>query len=458
MFLVGIFHSWWFKGAFGWNQTDSKCFSSGLYIGIIYAAHRSEWHHCQGRRQVMVKMDSGLTAVVCPPGVDTAVFLHPAQGRWGKVEEKNQQKGAQRIKPGFQKLLRSYTRKKTENACLAPTMIYVLCPQGGRAFSDTVWSPWAGLPGRFVWKPTGVGPLPTLSQWWIQQEKKKISKVASVWSLGRFGFRSFSATICETWFFQIRRSVFNSQTLSCMFLCFSPPVRWGLLDFMSVSSPPSSSSSPSSPSSFSSINWDPLCSVWRAGPQWQLGSSQFSVACWTPIATGILSVQCGMPDHNRDPMSSVWRAGPQPRYCEFSVACWTPTAMLWVQCGVLDPNRDSASSVWRPGPQPRYCEFSVAAWTPTAILGVQCGVVDPNRDPVSSVWRAGPQVLCQKICQKEWQKICQKEWQKICQKKCQKDMSEEMSERMSKDMSERCQKECQKICQKECQKICQKEW
>ena len=220
MFLVGIFHSWWFKGAFGWNQTDSKCFSSGLYIGIIYAAHRSEWHHCQGRRQVMVKMDSGLTAVVCPPGVDTAVFLHPAQGRWGKVEEKNQQKGAQRIKPGFQKLLRSYTRKKKENACLAPTMIYVLCPQGGRAFSDTVWSPWAGLPGRFVWKPTGVGPLPTLSQWWIQQEKKKISKVASVWSLGRFGFRSFSATICETWFFQIRRSVFNSQTLSCMFLCF----------------------------------------------------------------------------------------------------------------------------------------------------------------------------------------------------------------------------------------------
>lgn len=189
MFLVGIFHSWLFKGAFGWNQTDSKCFSSGLYIGIIYAAHRSEWHHCQGRRQVMVKMDSGLTAVVCPPGVDTAVFLHPAQGRWGKVEEKNQQKGAQRIKPGFQKLLRSYTRKKKENACLAPTMIYVLCPQGGRAFSDTVWSPWAGLPGRFVWKPTGVGPLPTLSQWWIQQEKKRSQKWprCDPWGVSGFG-------------------------------------------------------------------------------------------------------------------------------------------------------------------------------------------------------------------------------------------------------------------------------
>ena len=123
----------------------------------------------------------------------------------------------------------------------------------------------------------------------------------------------------------------------------------------------SSSSLSSPPSSFSSINWDPLCSVWRAGPQWQLGSSQFSVACWTPIATGILSVQCG----------------------------------------VLDPNRDAVRSVWRAGPQPRSCEFSVAAWTPTAILRVQCGGLDPNRDPVSSVWRAGPQVLCQKICQKE---------------------------------------------------------
>ena len=129
----------------------------------------------------------------------------------------------------------------------------------------------------------------------------------------------------------------------------------------SPSSPSPPSSSSSCPSSSSSINWDSLRSVWRAGPQWQLGSSQFSVACWSPIATGILSVQCG----------------------------------------VLDPNRDLMSSVWRAGPQPRSYEFSVARWTPTAILRVQCGVLDPNRDPVSSVWRAGPQVLCQKICQKE---------------------------------------------------------
>ena len=205
----------------------------------------------------------------------------------------------------------------------------------------------------------------------------------------------------------------------------------------------SSSSSP--PSSSSSINWDPLCSVWRAGPQWQLGSSQFSVACWTPIATGILSVQCGVLDPNRDLMSSVWRAGPQPRYCEFSVACWTPTAILRVECGVLDPNRDIASSVWRAGPQPRYCVLSVACWTPTAILRVQCGVLDLKycvrkfvrkndrryvRKNDRRYVRRNVKRICQKICQKECQKICQKI----------------------------CQKECQKICQKECQKICQKEW
>ena len=193
----------------------------------------------------------------------------------------------------------------------------------------------------------------------------------------------------------------------------SPPVRWGLLDFMSVSSPP------------------PPVLLLLLLPR--------------PPPVAILWVQCGVPGSNRELVSSVWRAGPQPRSCEFSVACRTPTAILRVQCGVPDPNCDPASSVWRAGPQLRSCEFSVACRTPTASSWVQCGVPDPNRDPVSSVWRAGPQVLCQKICQKEWQKICQK------------DMSEDMSERMSKDMSERCQKECQKICQKECQKICQKE-
>ena len=125
------------------------------------------------------------------------------------------------------------------------------------------------------------------------------------------------------------------QTLQHIQNHFSPPVRWGLLDFMSVSSPPSR---PSPPSSSSSSCRPP-----------QLRSCEFSVACRT--TTAIRWVQCGVLDPNRDPMSSVWRAGPQPRCCEVSVACWTPTAVLRVQCGVLDPTCDFASSVWRAGPQ-----------------------------------------------------------------------------------------------------------
>ena len=269
------------------------------------------------------------------------------------------------------------------------------------------------------------------------------------------------AHVCHCAFsvtFEVEFWEISSWTPLPWFWICSPPVRWGLLDFMSDSSPPPSppsspsspsppSSSSSCPSSSSSINWDSLRSVWRAGPQWQLGSSQFSVACWSPIATGILSVQCGVLDPNRDLMSLVWRAGPQPRSYEFGVACWTPTAILQVQCGVLDPNRDSASSVWRAGPQPRYCVLSVACWTSS--------IVSENLS----------EIMAEDMSER---------------------MTEDMSDRMSEDMSEEmskgyvrryvrknvkryvrryvrrnvkkiCQKECQKICQKECQKICQEE-
>ena len=135
------------------------------------------------------------------------------------------------------------------------------------------------------------------------------------------------------------------------YIPFSPPVRWGLLDFMSVSSPSPSCPPPPSPRR-------PPCR----------------------ISTTILWVQCGMQDLNRDPVSSVWRAGPQPRAREFSVACRTPTAILRVQCGVPGPNRDLVSSVWRAGPQLRSCEFRVACRTPTASSWVQCGVPDLNCD------------------------------------------------------------------------------
>ena len=212
-------------------------------------------------------------------------------------------------------------------------------------------------------------------------------------------------------------------------LVFSPPVRWGLLDFMSalvllllfLASFSSASSSCEfsvmrrtllRPCEFNvmcrtstailwvqcgvpDLNRDPVSSVWRAGPQPR--SCEFSVAC--RASTAILWGQCGVPDLNRDPASAVWRAGPQPRSCQCSVACRTSTAILPVQCGVpdlnrdqcADLNRDAVSSVWRAGPQPRSCPCNVACRTSTAILWGQCGVPDLNRDPASAVWRAGPQ-------------------------------------------------------------------
>ena len=96
----------------------------------------------------------------------------------------------------------------------------------------------------------------------------------------------------STWWFQIFFPTCQVRVVRFYVSLFSS----FFFFFFSFSSSSSSLSSP--PSSFSSINWDPLCSVWRAGPQWQLGSSQFSVACWTP--TAILRVLCGVLDPNRD--------------------------------------------------------------------------------------------------------------------------------------------------------------
>ena len=179
---------------------------------------------------------------------------------------------------------------------------------------------------------------------------------------------------------------------------FSPPVRWGLLGFMSTTSPlpprPRPRPSPSPP---------------RPRPS---------------LATKC--VQCGAPDLNCDHVSSGWRAGPQLRSCECSVACRTSTAILWVQCGVPDLNRDPVSSVWRAGPQPRFCEFSVACRTSTAILWVQCCVPDLNRDPTSSVCRAGPQP----------RNVSERMSEDTPERKS-KDMSERMSKDLSEDMSER---------------------
>ena len=180
--------------------------------------------------------------------------------------------------------------------------------------------------------------------------QKRVTGAAQTSQPRRKHEKTWNKTAC--WFVRKILSSYPSWNELSIFRCYvsfregiSPPVRWGLLDFMSVSSPPPPPSSPPP----------------------RLPS---------PCPVAILCVQCGMSDLNCDPVSSVCRAGLQLRSCECSVAYRTPTAILRVQCGVPDPNCDLVCSVLCAGPQLRFCEFSVAYRTSTAIMRVQCGVPD----------------------------------------------------------------------------------
>ena len=102
--------------------------------------------------------------------------------------------------------------------------------------------------------------------------------------------------------------------------CFSPPARWGLLDFMSVacSSPPLLSSSPLL---LLLLNRDPRRTVFSVGPQPR--PSTPSVPCRTSTTT--IPAQCSLPDLNHDHPRPVFPAGPQPRVSTPSVPCRTST-------------------------------------------------------------------------------------------------------------------------------------
>ena len=129
-----------------------------------------------------------------------------------------------------------------------------------------------------------------------------------------------------------------------LYIFFSPPARWGLLDFMSVASSClvlllllllSSSSSSSSLSSLSSLssssssssssNCDPRSTVFSAGPQPR--PSTPSVPCRTSTTTS--HVQCSLPDLNHDHPRPVFPAGPQPRISTPSVPCRTSCRKIW---------------------------------------------------------------------------------------------------------------------------------
>ena len=133
---------------------------------------------------------------------------------------------------------------------------------------------------------------------------------------------------------------------------FSPPARWGLLDFMSVAC----SSSP------------------------LLSSSSCSTA---------IHAQCALPDLNHDHPRSVCPAGPQPRPSPPSVLCRTSTTTIHAQWG-------PAGNTWR--------GYS------------RCSLPDLNHDHPRPVFPAGPQprvstpsVPCRTSCRKIWDKECAEE-------------------------------------------------
>ena len=93
---------------------------------------------------------------------------------------------------------------------------------------------------------------------------------------------------------------------------FSPPARWGLLDFMSVAC--SSSSSP------------------------------------LLVSSPRLLSSCSLPDLNHDHPRPVFPAGPQPRPSPPSVSCRTSTTTIHAQCSLPDLNREYPRQVFPAGP------------------------------------------------------------------------------------------------------------
>ena len=147
---------------------------------------------------------------------------------------------------------------------------------------------------------------------------------------------------------------------------YSPPARWGLLDFMSVacsSSPLLSSSSPLL-----------LLLVVLLVLLVQLRPAIHSVLCRTSTTT--IHAQCSLPDLNREYPCQVFPAGPQPWPSTPSVPCRTSTTSIHAQCSLPDLNHDHPRPVFPAGPQPRV---------------------------------SMPSVPCRTSCRKIWDKVCAEE-------------------------------------------------
>ena len=204
------------------------------------------------------------------------------------------------------------------------------------------------------------------------------------------------------------------------FCFFSPPVRWGLLDFIRAV-----------------LLLLLLLRLLRLHCLLRLLTRRLLLAVQIPVA---------QPDLHRELQIPVGTAGPQPRLPDHSGHCRTSTATSRSQWALPDLNRDFQIAVGTAGPQREECEKRCQIEC-QKICQIEC--------------QQECQKECQKICQTECQKICQTECQKICQIECQKICQIECQKKCQKICQIECQKEGRKICQKECSechKVCQKEY
>ena len=136
---------------------------------------------------------------------------------------------------------------------------------------------------------------------------------------------------------------------SMIILYFSPPARWGLLDFMSVASScllltPASSSSSSSSSSSPPRPPRPPCHPCRpCRPRRPRRPRR-------PCSTATCDTQCSLPDLNHDHPRPVFPAGPRPRPATPSVPCRTSTTTSHAQCSLPDLICEYPCQVFPAGP------------------------------------------------------------------------------------------------------------
>ena len=149
--------------------------------------------------------------------------------------------------------------------------------------------------------------------------------------------------------------LFHQANSKCI---YSPPARWGLLDFMSVAW----SSSSSSPLLLLSLSSSSRC---PPRPPAQLRLAIHSVLCRTSTTT--IHAQCSLPDLNHDHPRPVFPAGlnhdhPRPVFPA------GPQPRIHAQCSLPDLNREYPRPVFPAGPQPRPSTPSVPCRTSTASI------------------------------------------------------------------------------------------